>query len=748
MAKTDSKTTSSIPPENLGGELSGIRLIQSRAFFFVVRLLPPVLLIFSIYLPGHHTFSIDRLSLSSEVLNDLNKVPAREVLDEVAAISLGTSFAISGSRRKTIANAILEGQLIAPKLQSTSVPLLGWPADLLHGGPSFQLVLASLSLESLLLEEFEHSGDHRYYQVARDRILAFANWEEQQRKPVAFLWNDHAIAARISVIVGLWRHLRGDADATSSQKEALIGLVMRSGELLAKPKLFTVRTNHGVMQNLALLQIAAAFPLLPKIRDWRSVAVDRLDLQLGFYVSDEGVVLEHSAGYHLFGTQLLAQAARLIRLNGMAPSHRLLAAVQGTQKFSKMLLRPDGTLPAFGNTDASRNEILTFSSDASMGKLEELAPPFPPPPEMTNLFPLSGYALWWSSFPVLSQTIVAWSNHRLHGHKHADEPSLHFWSRGFNWITATGYWPYGHEMFDDANGWAGSNAPHALNEPASSARQSRLMGVGNDGPLRFIDVEVCRNAGMCVRRQVLQLSSEQLVVVDDISNSVAGTEILWTIDQRLTLRQIDKLSFVSDETESGHRLHIELASNSPPEVSLLRGSVAPFAGWVVVFDSPQPANAIRVVHRDRNLDIAALIGITELANRLSLQSFTKNDNEHWRISLKQHRDEVIVERKGRNMSITQQNETVSFRVNEPPNLGERQIALRAAMSEAIARYPPLRDLSEYHLRLYVIVILMWFFAEIGIKAIPFKIRERPLFQLFPMAGWLGLAVWIHYFYLV
>ena len=63
---------------------------------------------------------------------------------------------------------------------------------------------------------------------------------------------------------------------------------MRSGELLAKQKLFTVRTNHGVMQNIALLQVTAAFPLLPKTKDWRNLAIERLELQLGFYVSDEG----------------------------------------------------------------------------------------------------------------------------------------------------------------------------------------------------------------------------------------------------------------------------------------------------------------------------------------------------------------------------------------------------------------------------------------------------------------------------
>ena len=299
MANTNSKANNSIQPQNLSGAHPAARLIQSNAFFFVVRLLPPLLLIFSIYFPEHYTFSVDRTRPSNEMLNNLNKVPARAVLDEIAAISLGTSFAVSDSRRKSMANASLEGQLIAPELQSASVPLLGWSADLLHGGPSFQLTLASLSLENLLLEEFEHSGDRRYYEVARDRILAFANWEEQQRKPVAFLWNDHAIAARISVIVRLWQHLRGDADATVSQKEALIALVMRSGELLAKPKLFTVRTNHGVMVDIALLQIAAAFPLLPKTRYWRDIAIERLELQLGFYVSDEGIVLEHSAGYHL-----------------------------------------------------------------------------------------------------------------------------------------------------------------------------------------------------------------------------------------------------------------------------------------------------------------------------------------------------------------------------------------------------------------------------------------------------------------
>lgn len=646
-----------------------------------------------------------------------------------------------------MADALLERQLTAPGLDSSPVPLIGWPADLLHGGPSFQLTLASLSLENLLLEEFEHSGDRRYYAVARDRILAFSTWEEEQRKPVAFLWNDHAIAARISVIVNLWKLLRDDADATFAQKEALVGLAMRSGELLAKPKLFTVRTNHGVMQNIALLQLAAAFPLLPKSEYWRDLAIQRLELQLGHYVSEEGVVLEHSAGYHLFGTHLLATAARLIRLNGVAPSARLLGAVQGTKQFSRMLLRPDGTLPAFGNTDVGSRHTLTVISDDETGRLEEFAAPFSPPAEMAALFPVSGYALWWSNSPEQAQTVVAWANHLRHGHKHADEPSVSIWSHGYNWITATGYWPYGREGFEDANGWAGSNAPHSIGEPAKSPRQARLLGAGNEGPLRVADIEVCRRSGMCVRRQVVQLSAERLLIVDDISGPDSGTETIWTTDPRLTLRRLDKLNFASSSTESGHELHIEFASDADPEVSLLRGSVNPFAGWVVSGGSPQSSDAIRVINRGSNVATATLIEISESSDVSSIHSFKRNDGEDWRVGLTHSRGDVIIERHATNVSIAQSSGTVSVRFNETPDITERQLALRSAMNDAIHRYPPWRDLSAYHFRLYVLIVLLWLVTEVGILAIRNTIGQRTWLQAAPLGGWIGLIFWIHYWYL-
>ena len=233
------------------------------------RIIAPVLLVLSIALPEYFHFQIERSPPSLEVIQLLTQEPNSKLLEEVSAMVLAVPIGIPSTARTETARKILSGSVDVPDFLTTPISLTGWPRDLIHGGPTLQLSLASLELENLLLETFERERNSNYYQAARDRILAFAAWEENQREPVAFLWNDHAIAARIPVLIRLWRHLRNDAQATPSQKAALIALVIRSGELLGKDSQFTVRTNHGVMQNVALLQIGAAFPSLPKIAAWR-----------------------------------------------------------------------------------------------------------------------------------------------------------------------------------------------------------------------------------------------------------------------------------------------------------------------------------------------------------------------------------------------------------------------------------------------------------------------------------------------
>ena len=133
-------------------------------------------------------------------------------------------------------------------------------------------------------------------------------------------------------------------------------MVARSEQLLAKPGHFTFATNHGVMQNLALWHATLAFPSLPRTPEYQRLALARMDDQMKFYVSREGVVLEHSAGYHLYGLKLLGFAFRYLDLMHQTPPQEWIDKYDSAKQVYAMLRRPDGSLPMFGDTDSEAGQ--------------------------------------------------------------------------------------------------------------------------------------------------------------------------------------------------------------------------------------------------------------------------------------------------------------------------------------------------------------------------------------------------------
>lgn len=719
----------------------------------VLRAAAPLLIIASVWWPEFTHFSIDREVPASTVVDKLSREPAATDLAENADINLLVSLGIPLSQRPDTARMILDGELNAPSFFSTPYRLRGWPDDLTPGGPTAQLVMASLAVEDLLLREFESGSDRRYFLRARDRILAFAEWESRQREPFGFLWNDHAIAARISVLIRLWRSLRDDAETTPDQRTELIALVDRSAALLAKKSQFTVRTNHGVMQNLALLQISAAFPDLPHALQWRILAMERLERQLHFYVSDEGVVLEHSAEYHLVGNHLLASAVRLARLNRLEPSQLLLKSHAGTTNFLQLLMRPDGSLPLVGNTAGGKHAIPTVESSNSLDVKAVVPSGFPTTPEKvpsSQIYPLSGYAIWWDAGDAPSQTFVAWANHDRHGHKHADEPSVHFWSRGVDWVTATGYWPYGERGYQQANSWLGSNAPHAKGEDMQSPRTVFLLGSGEVGNIRGIDIENVRQSGLKVRRQIVRLSSEQMLVLDAVRGATSPIETLWTLDPRLTLHALGEQRFRSSSSNDGYSLQIDVSSDkgAAMQTVLYRGSWSPFAGWVVMRRDPTPAPGLLVERMSGNSLTATLFTVS---NRSELGAFKLQDgaeSENWTIDILDSNGAQRVKRSGNSIEVTNQQGASSLKLAAPTALASRQQALRTAMSQAIDSYPPWRPLSLYHQRVYIAIAGLWVAAEGLFGLLAWRRLRRVWMNSVVLAGWGGIAWWIHVIYLV
>ena len=287
------------------------------------------------------------------------------------------------------------------------------------------------------------------------------------------------------------------------------------------------------MQNIALLQAAAAFPGLIETVATRRLALARLTMQLRYYLSDEGVILEHSAGYHLAGVELVAAAIQLAELNHLTVPPVWKERLKRARLFLARIMRPDGTLPAFGDTRVQVPEPTAWTAP---GVGEQFQSPL-------SLYSLSGYGVWAASDPsgrVLNHTMVNWSYFPGQAHKHADETGLSVWALGRGWITPSGYAPYGSEFRLPVDGWLGSNAQHGEGEDADSARKTDLLGSASSHANVFLDLKRSTAHGATFRRQVVGLARGRWLVIDQPLGTAQWTavETVWTFYPDLTVEPL------------------------------------------------------------------------------------------------------------------------------------------------------------------------------------------------------------------
>lgn len=707
------------------------------------RWLPPLLVLALVWLPEWLHFQIDRTPVPVAQVEKHQGKPSDALLRELAAIDLAELEQLSLDARQ-MASAITRGSVEIAGLSNGPQRIVGFPQDLQTGPPSYQLFIASLSLERLLLQAYERSGNADWFQLALRRVLDFASHEAARRHDVAFLWNDHAIAARAAVVIELWRLVRQQPELLQQHGPSLLSLAQRQGRWLADPGHFTARTNHGVMQNIGLLQLAAAFPDLPESQHWRQLAQERLELQLAFYVSPEGVVLEHSAGYHAMGTQLLTHALRLIELNGLSVSPRMRSAVQGSQAVMQQLRRPDGTLPATGNTSAG----VQFALPDGIAALDSRA---------DALYPVAGWALWWDhADPGHAETQfgIHWGYHPGHGHKHADEGGVHLWHKGVDWITSTGYWPYGARLLEDAYGWRGSNATHGKGEPFQSRRVTQLIGSGRNELSRFIHVERQRADGASLSRQVLQLSPKRWLIIDHI-DALPQAELLWTLAPGIDLLPIGrKGEYTAIHGPSGQRLRLQLMldSGEAPPIRQLRGSESPFGGWVVVQRIPRAAQALEVSIKGPTATLLTLLELdpSDVPAEIAWQRPPDAAAAHWQLAL----GSAWVTRQGQQLRVEGDGPQRELLLQPPPATVPAEVAaIRAGFAQALDRYPAWRNLVFYRVRVSKALVAMALSLELLAWATRRWVNRPspPQQRLGLIACWLGwaaLGAYLHFFYFV
>ncbi len=714
-------------------------------FIFIVI---PALVFFSIWLPEIAHYYVETVPVSLEEIKTLRSVPSNIDMQKLTTLNLGFPVDRSNSQSIYLANLILDGKLSLPGYEAVPIHLPFDSKDLGVGPPMWRLMFASLVAPEILIEAYQNTREERYFDLARKMVLAWAHYERSRWLPMGFLWNDHAIAARSTVLSKFWQIYRAHDDFKTDEARLILQFAYRNGEMLAKSGHFTAATNHGVMQNLALLHIATVFPVLPQARRYLQIAYERLQDQFLFYIDDEGVVLEHSAGYHELGIILIGKVLHYLTLNNITPPQNWVMKHEKGKRFLAQIRRPDGTLPLFGNT-LSRSVYTEQLSNSVYGMRE-------------TLYPVSGFSIWWrdyknalSRYPS-SQSILAWSHFPGHGHKLADEMSLLIWADGQDWLTNTGYWPYGVSGRQHVDSWEGSNAPHLVGESKNSLRKVELLSYRIENELVFNHLRRMGPDDYIADRQVIHYGEDLWIVVDHTSDPLRrNTTTTWTFASNLNTSSEVLPEQIILSKPAFSCMSASFISSDEGMFSLYKGSLNPFAGWVVTeINQPKVAQSIVI---ERPADKTWSVAVFALGKDCRKKVVERpkmlhwNNPQSWELALNIQGDSIKFERRDNLISIVNPTNDISSFALSSVNSNEienSQKRITNTFDRVVENYPRYNsDIFYYRIKIsYALTALFFgqilFFFLYGRMKLPYIEHLRALSNVL----WVLLGSYLYFIY--
>lgn len=699
----------------------------------------PILVLISIWLPVVQPYILYKKISNQEQVESIN-FPNNKVASEIDDLDFGvTSPHLDTEELLYAANAILMGRIDLPGCPRLEINLPFDQKLINASNSSWQLSYSGFIVPEILILAYDQSGNVEYLKAARNFILGWADFEKTQFLPIGFLWNDHALASRASVISSFWSRYKNNAIYNINDSEKILQLVCRTADILANDNLYTYKTNHGVMQNLALFRLTTYFPLLPDMPKHKNKAISRLLDQFNYYINEEGFVTEHSAGYHESGVNLFKTMIILFKINNIEMPAILSDKYRKSVDILSKLYRPDRTMPALGDTNVGRKSILFGNINANNEKLDKYVT------IDETLLMKSGYSIWWAGNSInerLSQTVINWSYYTYTGHKHADELSVNIWGYGQNWITNVGYWPYTSPDRENAISWIGSNAPHYISENSQSKRISKILNIGREKKINFIELIREESSGFNINRQVIQFGSNLWFVIDSFSDKKPNrtAEVVWTLDASLNIKELSDNSFEITPKDSSDRMVMEFKLSDNLPIKTYYGDKATLFGWNASGQQIKPAYSF-LVNLPSNNSWSLMTAIIEpYKSALPVNVKEWINSENWTIT---QEDSLIISRRGREMSITDNLEKqyiflqpIDFELQKD---SENYNAFLKVKNKFGKPFRPLIEYREKVSKLVILFVVLLIFYYI-------KKRKSNQFDKFISFGWVALMIWLNQYY--
>jgi hypothetical protein len=263
-------------------------------------------------------------------------------------------------------------------------------------------------------------------------------------------WNDDAASNRIQMQMELMEILRKYNMSMPDLEIAFLKSLVQHGEWLADEANYNLRTNHGLMQDCALLDIALRYPEFDRGQRWRKICIERFEKRIRHSVTANGVFLELTPYYHFLVTRKALWFLCTCEKNDISLSPDVLTKLKKMVLFCREILQPDKSLPLISDTRQKTVGLANWPWDSlpkwpELTELQKVIAKNDEPPNQQGIkfYPESGYFILrtcnheWSCQSALMFTLMA--GPLSTAHHHPNKLSITLFAHGKPIITGPGY---------------------------------------------------------------------------------------------------------------------------------------------------------------------------------------------------------------------------------------------------------------------------------------------------------------------
>ncbi len=688
----------------------------------------------------------DFRSVENEEIYKLQITPDNQKLDKILTYDSWSPALdkLGLSNEKNLSSLVNYGILSAT---DGSMKVYPFTKDhLLKGNSSQQLAANGLLIVKALVNQYRLTDKQVFLRAAKSYLVDFIDYESTRVFDHSFLFNDHAVASRVYVVSYFWRHYRGSDEFDVQTARKIVEYMGTLTNRLLKKTFYTYRTNHGLMQNVALLLAATVFDTMPESTEWRTVGNKRLDEQLQYLVSREGFFLEHSFEYHRFLIELLVSVIAYADVGESAVSERVLDVYKRGVELNRLAQRFDNTLPAVGDTSFKPESVKDLNSYRKDDGL--------------NIYADSGFALSTNTKPNRycsqgeSQNTLFWQNIAGHGHKHWDDMTIDIWDCSTQWWRASGYVPYWHKFRASSEKWYGANAPHLNNETLASGKSAKINGYYSSDKIQYLSLGRKSSDNTIIVREYLQL--DYLTIIYDYLLYGKGDDTLvtyWTMSHDKKLIHFDrkapyKYLFADDSKKMEGAI---IGNNGNYHVEAIQGDDSSILGWVEVNSALKPTVTLRAEAKGEKAYLMNVFAVRNDDQSVCNPAYQLNrsfEAENYNLIVSGCGIDTELNKRGNELRITQDSRqtvlnTQSF--SEAVPNAERS-TLEDAISEYGVKFRPLvmyRERISYLVGLLFLGNILFYFVQNRFSSM----RIRLLGNFSVIVAWFGTYYWIGHIYL-